>query len=47
VANQPSCLWAVAPDGEIVLAVDGHGAALTLEPLPSLPPRSLFELGKI
>ena len=45
--SKPSCLWAVAPDGEMVFAVNRDGAALTLEPLASLPPRSLFELGKI
>jgi hypothetical protein len=45
--SEPSCLWAVAPDGKMVFAVNGDGAALTLEPLVSLPPRSLFELGKI
>jgi hypothetical protein len=47
VASRPSCLWAVAPEGEIVFAVSVTNAALTLEPLASLPPRSLFELGKI
>lgn len=46
VANQPSYLWAVAPDGESVFAVNYSGATLELEPLSSLPPRSLFELGK-
>src|SRR4051812_43793149 len=47
VANQPSCLWGLAPDGEIVVAVKCDGPALELEPFSSLPPRSLFELGKI
>ena len=46
VANQPSYLWAVAPDGEMVFGVHCNGAVLELEPLSSLPPRSLFELGK-
>jgi len=46
VANQPSYLWAVAPDGESVFAVNYSGAILELKPLPSLPPRSLFELGQ-
>jgi hypothetical protein len=45
VANLPSCLWAVAPDGEISFAIKCDGAALELEPLASLPPRSRFELG--
>ena len=45
-ANQPAYLWAVAPDGEIVFAVNCNGPILQLEPLSSLPPRSLFELGK-
>ena len=44
VANQPSCLWAVAPDGEISFEVACAGATLELTPLPSLPPRSRFEL---
>jgi hypothetical protein len=44
VANQPSCLWAVAPDSEICFEVVCDGAALELEPLLSLPPRSRFEL---
>jgi hypothetical protein len=43
-ANQPSCLWAVAPDGEISFEVACDGATLELTPLPSLPPRSRFEL---
>lgn len=47
VANQPSYLWAVAPDGEIALALNCSAHAVELEPLSSLPPRSLFELGKV
>ena len=47
VANQPSCLWGVAPDGEIVFAVKSNGRALELESFSSLPARSLFELGKV
>lgn len=47
VANQPSYLWAVAPDGEIVLVVNCSGATVELESLSSLPPRSRFELGKV
>src|SRR4051812_32597308 len=46
VASQPPYLWAVAPDGELVFAVKCDGSAVELEPLGSLPPRSLFELGK-
>jgi hypothetical protein len=46
VANRPSYLWAVAPDGEISLSVKCEGASVELEKLSSLPPRSLFELGK-
>ena len=46
VVNQPPCLWAVAPDAEMVFAVNCSGAVLELEQLSSLPPRSLFELGK-
>jgi hypothetical protein len=45
VANQPAYLWAVAPDGEICLAVKCEAGSLELEALPSLPPRSLLELG--
>jgi len=46
IANHPACLWAVAPEGEMVLAVKCDGATVELEPLSSLPPRSLFELGQ-
>jgi hypothetical protein len=46
VAQQPSYLWAVAPEGDLAFAVNCSGAVLELEPLSSLPPRSLFELGK-
>jgi hypothetical protein len=45
VANQPACLWAVAPDGEFCFAVKCNGAVVELEPLSSLPRRSRFELG--
>jgi hypothetical protein len=45
VANQPSYLWALAPDGESCFAVRCNGSVLELEPLDSLPPRSLLELG--
>jgi hypothetical protein len=44
VASQPAYLWAVAPDGEICLALTCEGNSLDLEPLASLPPRSLLEL---
>jgi hypothetical protein len=44
VANQPVCLWALAPDGEFSFAVKCNGAVVELEPLPSLPRRSRFEL---
>jgi hypothetical protein len=44
VANQPPCLWAVAPDGEMSFEMTYDGA-LELKPLPSLPSRSRFELG--
>jgi len=46
VANQPAYIWAVAPDGEIAFAINCTGSILELAPLASLPPRSLFELGK-
>jgi hypothetical protein len=44
VSTRPAYLWAVAPDGEICLAVKCEGEALDLETLSSLPPRSLLEL---
>jgi hypothetical protein len=44
VAREPDYLWAVAPDGDICLAVKTNAGALELEPLPSLPPRSRLEL---
>ena len=44
VANQPAYLWAVAPDGDIALSVNCLADSVELEPLPSLPPRSLLEL---
>jgi hypothetical protein len=45
VASQPMCLWAIAPDDEIFFEVSCAGPTVELEPLPSLPPRSRFELG--
>jgi hypothetical protein len=45
VTTRPSYLWALAPDGEGCFAVTCNGGVLELEPLPSLPPRSLLELG--
>ncbi|HEY2140297.1 MAG TPA: hypothetical protein VGH00_09475 [Chthoniobacterales bacterium] len=42
---RPAYLWAVAPDGEFCLAVTFKEDSLALEPLGSLPPRSLLELG--
>jgi hypothetical protein len=41
---RPAYLWAVAPDGELCLAVTFKKESLDLEPLNSLPPRSLLEL---
>jgi len=43
-SRRPAYLWAVAPDGELCLAVKCEGGSLDLEPLSSLPPRSLLEL---
>jgi hypothetical protein len=40
----PAFLWAVAPDGELCFAVKSEASALALEPLSSLPPRSLLEM---
>lgn len=44
LSQQPAYLWAVAPDGEICLKVKCEEHSLELEPLSSLPPRSLLEL---
>jgi hypothetical protein len=44
VSKRPAYLWAVAPDGEICFAVKCEQESLDLEPLNSLPPRSLLEL---
>ena len=43
LAIQPKYLWAVAPDGDLPFAVGCAGHSLELEPLGSLPPRSLLE----
>jgi hypothetical protein len=43
LAIQPAYLWAVAPDGDLPFAVRCAGHSLELEPLGSLPPRSLLE----
>jgi hypothetical protein len=45
LSQRPAYLWAVAPDGELGLAVKCDEHSLDLEPLSSLPPRSLLELG--
>jgi hypothetical protein len=45
VSRRPAYLWAVAPDGELCLAIKYEEHSLVLEPLSSLPPRSLLELG--
>jgi hypothetical protein len=44
LSERPAYLWAVAPDGEICLAVKCDEHSLDLEPLSSLPPRSLLEM---
>jgi hypothetical protein len=44
VSTRPAYLWAVAPDSELCLSVKGEGNSVELEPLPTLPPRSLLEL---
>jgi hypothetical protein len=43
LSQRPAYLWAVAPDGELCLAVKCEEHSLNLEPLSSLPPRSLLE----
>ena len=45
VSTRPAYLWAVAPDGDLCFALGGEGNSLELEPLGSLPPRSLLEMG--
>lgn len=44
LAQRPAYLWAVAPDGELCLEVRCEEHSLDLEPLSSLPPRSLLEM---
>jgi hypothetical protein len=44
LSKRPAYLWAVAPDGELCLAVKCEGHSLDLQPLSALPPRSLLEL---
>ena len=45
VTTKPMCLWAVAPDDQIVFELQCEGPLVELEPLDSLPRRSRFELG--
>jgi hypothetical protein len=40
----PAYLWAVAPDGELCFTVNCEANSIELEPLSSLPPRSLLEM---
>lgn len=44
LSQRPAYLWAVAPDGEFCLEVKCREHSLDLEPLSSLPPRSLLEM---
>ena len=44
LSTQPAYLWAVAPDGELCFAVNCEANSIELEPLSSLPPRSLLEM---
>jgi hypothetical protein len=44
LSSRPTYLWAVAPDAEICFEVKCEQSSIELEPLPSLPPRSLIEL---
>lgn len=44
LSRRPAYLWAVAPDGELCFAVKCEANSLELEPLSSLPPRSLLEM---
>ena len=42
--SKPAYLWAVAPDANLCFEVKCGQGAIQLDPLPSLPPRSLIEL---
>lgn len=44
LSTPPAYLWAVAPDGELCFAVNCEANSIELEPLSSLPPRSLLEM---
>jgi len=44
LSQRPAYLWAVAPDGELCLEVKCEEHSLDLDPLSSLPPRSLLEM---
>lgn len=41
---RPTYLWAVAPDADVCFRIHYKNAAIALEQLPSLPPRSMIEL---
>ena len=45
ISCRPTYLWAVAPDAEFCFEVSYNQESIDLEELPSLPPRSLLELG--
>lgn len=40
---QPTYFWAVAPEAEVCLRMKYDGGSIELEPLASLPPRSMIE----
>lgn len=44
LSRRPAYLWAVAPDGELSFEMRCDANSLELEPLSSLPPRSLLEM---
>ena len=44
ISSEPAYLWAVAPDGEICMAVRCEEGPLEFEALSSLPPRSFLEM---
>jgi hypothetical protein len=41
--HQPPYLWAVAPDADVCLRLTYQETQIALEPLPSLPPRSMID----
>lgn len=45
VRDKPTYFWGVAPEADTCLGLTYDGGAIEMEQLPSLPPRSIIELG--